>query len=212
MIACSFSCSSRSPSDWAGSFVAGVGNSSTNSVRDWRQPGIQGQNAQQFSASAAPPYHAELDPPATSYTHATSPVHSTDVVPGLGHAYEAPVVDARFHREGIDYAYSHGSRGTPVAQRTTVPESSKYQPSNVNLFDYVINRGWYICYPAASVMLGGMRNQGLSERVPQLVTRNTGGPGTDRTRMTSKPFYTKVQNVPRYSTLPQNYDTTSINT
>lgn len=191
--------------------MAGIGNSATNPVQDWRQPGVQGINAETLSRKTAPPYHATLEPPATSYVDTDTPLKSQQPALASRPTQNASLVDSRFHREGLVYSYSHGSRPSGIPQQAQAPQTSKYQPTNTNLFDYVTNLGWYICYPAASVMLGGLHNLGLSERVPQLVTRNTGGPGTDRTRMLGKPQYTKVQNVPRYSTLPQNYNTTSAN-
>jgi hypothetical protein len=85
--------------------------------------------------------------------------------------------------------------------------SSFFQNTLVQLHDWQTNDGWYICYPAASVMFGSQHNTGLSFRTPQLQTQITGGPWP--ARMTPRNRYTRVQNVPRYNATPRHYNTKS---
>lgn len=121
------------------------------------------------------------------------------------------LVQRAFPRDGILYSYSYGLLPDVPPQEYEPVQSSKFQPNRVTLSDWIINVGWYICYPAATVMLGGKHNLGLTERTPQLDTRTSGGPGTPGMVSNRRPRYTKTQQVPRYPTNPLKYRTESAN-
>lgn len=100
------------------------------------------------------------------------------------------------------------SRKDPLPQQYKPVTSSAFQQWLMGpQVDYSLNDDWYIAYPAATVMLGGQHNLAWSERVPQLATRTTGGPGPGA--MLPSPRFKSVQQVPRYSTMPPMYPTAS---
>lgn len=109
----------------------------------------------------------------------------------------------------MENVYVYGGESQEVRALPEPPRSSAFQQTLVRLWPWMINHDWYIAYPAATVMNGGKRNLGLSERTPQLDTRITGGPGPQR--MLTRPQYRKVQDVPRYETAPATYKTKGAN-
>lgn len=149
-----------------------------------------------------------INPPSTHYAGVVSPLTSNAARDfTYSDPRNAPIVNRVERKDGIENHYVYGGESQPVPQRYDSPYSSKFQQTLIRLWPWSINRKWYIAYPAASVMNGGLRNQGLSERTPQLQTRTVGGPGT--AQMLPRPAFRRVQNVPRYSTAPQMYQTTS---
>jgi len=153
--------------------------------------------------------YGELEPPATQYVTSDTPLKSVDVVPSTPTSESnASVVKRALRTVGLRFLGGVQHREAPVPQMYDSPYSSKFNEILIGPhLSAQFNDKWYIAYPAASVMNGGLRNLGLSERVPQIVTRASGGPGP--ATMLPAPKFTRVQNVPRYSTLPQQYPTSS---
>lgn len=171
---------------------------------------LAGQPASGQEASAVyDGFYGQMPIPATAYALSDTPLRSLDDQPSVVTvASNASVVDRHNRRKGLDYTGGRLSRKAGTPQMLDPVFSSQYQPwlfgPQVN---FVINEGWYIAYPAASVMFGGLRNQGLSTKVSQLPTRTTGGPGPGA--MSPAPRFKAVQTVPRYSTMPPMYNTQS---
>ena len=154
-------------------------------------------------------FYGSMPIPATAYATTESPLRSTEVQPSVRTvASNASVVQRANRRNGI---ISTGGR--QMYETTTPPvydpvDSSRFQEWLIGPHvNYVLNADLYIAYPAASVMLGGLRNQGLSQRIPQLPTRTSGGPGP--ATMLQAPRFKATQIVPRYSTMPPTYPTAS---
>lgn len=152
-------------------------------------------------------YYGEMPVPATQYVTSTARLASLDVQPTVRTvASNASVVDRHNRRNGLKYAGGRKSHRERTPQYNRPVFSSAYQNT---LFgpqvNYVINEKWYIAYPAATVMLGGMHNMAWSEKTPQLPTRISGGPGP--AAMQAAPRFKSVQTVPRYSTMPTMYNT-----
>lgn len=147
-------------------------------------------------------YASPVNPPATSYAGTSSPLHS---VSAKEYQYADPrnaaIVNRHFRKDGIESHYNYGGRPEEVRFIADPPRSSRFQQTLVRLWPWSINTKWYIAYPAATVMNGGARNQGLSERTPQITTRTSGGPGAFL--MGVRPQFTKVLQVPRAPTAPQ---------
>ena len=178
------------------------------SNRFQRIPEPGGEDAQQAS-SVYHEFYGELPTPATAYVTASTALRSIDVTPAIiTTAANASVVQRANHRDGL---IATGGRQSyeEITQRPIPPvESSKFQDWLIGpQVQYDINTGWYIAYPAATVMFGGMHNLALSERVPQLPTRISGGPGPGTMRQA--PRFKAVQTVPRYSTMPPHYPTST---
>lgn len=164
------------------------------------------------NTSANPGQNADPVPPATTtYTSTVSALRSPyRPEDGASNRRRSAVVDRTPRRNGLLYNYAHGPeaspRGLPM-RATGQAESTVFQPIINRLFGWIINTEWYICYPAATVMNGGQHNLGWSERTPQLPTKVTGG--ATNSRMTQRPQYKGVQNIPRASRLPMVYNTKS---
>lgn len=151
--------------------------------------------------------------PATSYATTRTPM-SAPYRPeqGVQNRTRSASVSRKPRMNGLDFDYVHGDTNmggnVRVAMKATGQvESTVYQPVMRNLWDWCLNRKWYICYPAATVMNGGKHNLALSIRVDQLKTTKTGGPG--KARMAGKPAFVKVQDIRRYSSIPATYQTKS---
>lgn len=183
------------------------------SIAYQRIPAPAGETPEQASTvyrDGAAPY-PEMPVPATAYVTSSTRLRSTDEVPPspVPQWTNAAFVSRGNRRNG--YLATAGSRirraVTPQVYES--PDSSKFQPDLVGpQVDYVLNACLYRAgYPAASVMNGGLRNQALSTRVDQLVTRTSGGPGA--ATMLPAPRFRKVQTIPRYATMPQQYPTQS---
>lgn len=152
------------------------------------------------------PYPAPVNPPATSYANVRSPLFTVTAKNSeYSDARNAPIVNRKPRKDGIVNDYVYGGSPQEVRALPTPPKSSAFQQTLVRLWPWSINLKWYIAYPAATVMNGGARNLGLSERTPQIQTRTSGGPGAFL--MGARPSFTRVQSVPRYSTAPATYDT-----
>jgi len=153
--------------------------------------------------------YGELETPATHYVTSDAPLKSVDVVPSVQtRESNASVVQRALRTVGLHFLGGIQHREAPVPQMYDSPYSSKFNQILIGPhLSAQFNDAWYIAYPAASVMNGGLHNLGLSERVPQIVTRASGGPGP--ATMLPAPKFTRVQNVPRYSTMPQQYPTSS---
>ena len=152
-------------------------------------------------------YGGDLPAPVTSYASAapTTPMQSGLQVPATTVVNKSAVVQRFERRGGHRFFYSHGAVPMPPAlPRPGVGvggvESSLFQPYNVNLFDWMINASWF------EAGYNG-HNLGLSTRVSQLETNNTGGPG--KSRSTARPLLTRVQTVERARVLVRTYQTRS---
>jgi hypothetical protein len=152
-------------------------------------------------------FYGEMPMPATAYVNSTARLQSLDVTPSVRTvASNASVVDRHNDLDGMVFT---GGRQSRVARRPQWQQpvySSAYQRHLIGpLVNYILNNKWYIAYPAATVMLGGQHNMAWSEKVPQIPTRVSGGPGPGA--MLPAPRFKSVQTVPRYSTMPTMYNT-----
>lgn len=173
-----------------------------------RVPTPGGENAQQAS-TVYEHFYGEMPIPATAFVTSATALRSIDTQPSVRTvASNASVVQRANRRDGMV------ATGGRQMYETTLPpvyepvDSSKFQDWLMGPhINYILNKCWYIAYPAASVMLGGLRNQALSQRIPQLPTRTSGGPGP--ATMRQAPRFKATQTVPRYSTMPPKYNTAS---
>jgi hypothetical protein len=170
------------------------------------RPNVTAQNPEE-SVGVYEGFYGELPMPATAYVYSATRLKSADVVPSVKTvASNASVVDRHDRLDGI---ISTGGRQSRVARRPQWQQpvySSAFQRHLIGpLVNYILNDKWYIAYPAATVMLGGQHNLKWSEKVPQLPTRVSGGPGP--AAMMAAPRFKSVQTVPRYSTMPTMYNT-----
>ena len=173
-----------------------------------RIPSPAGETAQEASAYYDQ-FYGSMPIPATAFVMSSTPLRSTDVQPSVRTvASNASVVQRANRRHGMISVGGYQSRKEPTPQIYDNVDSSKFQQYLLGpQVDYSQNNNWYIAYPAATVMLGGQHNMAWSERVPQLPTRTTGGPGPGA--MLPAPRFKAVQTVPRYSTMPPMYNTAS---
>lgn len=173
-----------------------------------RIPEPGGANAQE-QASVYNAAYGKLPIPATMYAMTDTPLRSVDIQPSVRTAMSnASVVQRNNRRNGMVATGGRQVYETTVPQMYVSPYSSKFQDWLMGpQVNYYQNDCWYIAYPAATVMFGGMHNLALSERVPQLPTRTTGGPGP--ASMRQSPRFKAVQTVPRYSTMPPTFPTAS---
>jgi len=122
-------------------------------------------------------------------------------------ASNASVVDRHDRMNGMVFTGGRQNYRTRTPQQNLPVRSSFFQAHLMGPHvNFIQNNRWYIAYPAATVMLGGMHNMAWSEKVPQLPTRASGGPGP--AAMQAAPRFKSVQTVPRYSTMPTMYNTT----
>lgn len=154
-------------------------------------------------------FYGSMPMPATQFATTVTALTSLDVVPSVRTiASNASVVDRHWRRNGIVYTAGRQSARVKQPQQNKPVTSSHFQQWLIGpQVDYILDNDWYIAYPAATVMFGGDRNLALSTRVDQLPTRTTGGPGP--AAMGPAPRFKKVQQVPRYSTIPAQYPTQS---
>lgn len=173
-----------------------------------RIPQPQGMDAQE-AASVYEGFYGDMPVPAPAFVPSTTRLHSIDMPPSVRTvASNASVVDRHWRQNGIDYTGGRQSYPQETPQINKPVLSSGYQNWLIGpQVNYVLNDCWYIAYPAATVMLGGMHNLALSEKVPQLPTRTTGGPGP--AAMLPSPRFKSTQTIPRYSTMPSMYNTQS---
>jgi hypothetical protein len=154
-------------------------------------------------------FYGDMPVPATQYATTVTALASLEVPPSVRTAQSnASIVNRADKRDGLTATGGMQMYQTITPQVMDPPDSSKFQSFLIGPHvNYIQNSKWYIAYPAASVMLGGLHNLALSERVPQLPTRTSGGPGPGTMRQA--PRFKAVQTVPRYSTMPQQYPTAS---
>lgn len=154
-------------------------------------------------------FYGEMPIPAPQFVSATDSLRSQNTPPSVRTiASNASVVDRRDRRNGIDYTAGRQSRRDAGPQMYNPVRSSAWQQHLIGpIVNYILNDDWYIAYPAATISFGTMRNLGLSEKVAQLPTRTSGGPGP--AAMLAAPHFKSVQTVPRYSTMPSMYNTQS---
>lgn len=152
-------------------------------------------------------FYGDMPVPATAYATSVARLQSLDTQPSVRTvASNASVVDRHDRRNGLDFTAGRKSYITSKPQWNNPVYSSLFQKHLIGpLVNYVINKDWYIAYPAATVMLGGQHNMAWSEKTPQLPTRMSGGPGP--ASMAAAPRFKSVQTVPRYSTMPTMYNT-----
>lgn len=156
--------------------------------------------------------YGEMPIPATQYVTSSATLHSTDKMPSIRtSASNASVVDRHDRRNGIVYTAGRQAYVGWTPEYNKPVYSSEFQKWLIGPHpNYVLYACLYRAgYPAATISFGTMRNLALSEETPQLVTRTTGGPGP--ASMTAAPRFKAVQSVPRYSTMPPMYPTSSIN-
>jgi len=163
----------------------------------------------EMQSSVYDPQYGQMPVPATQFANVVSSLKSLETQPSVRTtAANASVVDRHDRRNGMISVGGRQSRKERLPQQNRPVTSSEFQRylmgPHVN---YDLNDCWYIAYPAATVMFGGMHNLALSERVPQLSTRTSGGPGP--AAMLPSPRFKAVQQVPRYSTMPPVYPTAS---
>jgi hypothetical protein len=157
-------------------------------------------------------FYGDMPVPATAYVSSTARLASVDVTPSVKTvASNASVVDRHNVLNGMVFTGGKQSRTARRPQYNLPVFSSQYQKHLIGpIVNFIQNDKWYIAYPAASVMLGGMHNLAWSEKVPQLPTRTSGGPGP--AAMRAMPRFKSVQTVPRYSTMPTMYNTAPTDT
>ena len=173
------------------------------------RPNIDRGTTPEEASSVYQGFYGEMPVPATAYAQNASRLQSVDVPPSLRTvASNASVVDRHNRRDGIVSTGGRQQYRTKDPQWNNPVFSSIFQRHLIGpQVDYTINTKWYIAYPAATVMLGGQHNMAWSEKVPQIPTRTSGGPGPGA--MLPAPRFKSVQTVPRYSTMPTMYNTES---
>lgn len=171
-------------------------------------PSPGGENAQQAS-SVYHDFYGELPMPATAYATSKTSLHSLEVVPSvLSDVHSSAIVHRANDRQGMRSTGGRQSYETGTPQLNNPVPSSKFQDWLMGpQVNYSQNDNWYIAFPAATISLGTNRNLAWSERVPQVPTRTSGGPGPGSMRQA--PRFKAVQTVPRYSTMPPKYPTAS---
>lgn len=146
-------------------------------------------------------WEGDVPKPVTTYAAARSIATATRLsVPASTNRVGSSVVSRRDRRNGNRFFYAHGGVMMPLAGPKPPNNgvwSSAYQRILVHLFDWSTNDRWYEGgYP---------RNLGYTFRGLQPVTNATGGPTA--AAMQQAPVFKRVQQVPRYSTVPKVYAT-----
>ena len=147
--------------------------------------------------------------PATAYATSSTALQSLDTPPSIKTTMaNASIVQRANMRQGMIATGGRQSYEERLPDPGQMVRVSAFQDWLMGpQVNYYQNTRWYIAYPAATVMTGGMHNLALSERVPQLPTRTSGGPGPGTMRQA--PRFKAVQTTPRYSTMPPTYPTSS---
>lgn len=168
-----------------------------------------GKESSQQQAASLAPFYGEMPMPATAYVTSVTRLQSLDVEPSVRtRASNASVVEREWRMNGMRFVGGRQSRKDRLPQMDNPVESSRFQNWLIGpQVNFVANDDWYIAYPAATISLGTRRNLAWSEKVPQLPTRTSGGPGV--ATMLPAPRFKSVQTVPRYSTMPTMYNTES---
>jgi len=167
------------------------------------QPG--GESAQQASSYLGD-FYGEMPIPDSAYVTSVTRMQSVEPPSVATVASKASVVDRGNRLNGIRFTAGRQSRAARNPQRYKPVPSSVFQQWLLGpKVNYIQNDDWYIAFPAATISFGTMRNLAWSEKVPQLPTRTSGGPGP--AAMMPAPRFKSVQTVPRYSTMPTMYNT-----
>lgn len=174
------------------------------------RPNVTAENPEE-SVGVYEGFYGQLPVPATAYASSKTPLNSREFSPTVRTvASNASVVDRHNDLDGMIFTGGRESRPAFHPQINNPVLSSLFQRHLIGpIVNYILNYKWYIAYPAATVMLGGMHNMAWSEKTPQLPTRATGGPGP--ASMAAAPRFKSVQTVPRYSTMPTMYNTAPVN-
>lgn len=166
----------------------------------WRRSGGVGMPTGKRAGLVS--YEGDLPSPVTSYAsnQRTSPVTSVNIVPATNAWTASSVVNRIPRRKGLRYSYGYGTVDMPAPYPSggnRGVNSSSFQRYNSQLTAYSQNDAWFEAgYPS---------NLGLTFKVPQLQTQKTGGSGPGQ--MASRPLFTRVQRVRRYTTLTPQYKT-----
>ena len=171
--------------------------------------GLSGSRAPDDPPAGQVAYRGDLVPPTRSYaaTLRDTAIGSHLRVPAATAWTGSPMVHRMPRRDGLRFFFGHGGEETPTPQTRPggndgLVQSSAFQRVKIRLTDFILYDGLFSAgYP---------RNLGLSFRVPAIATQKTGGPTT--ARMNTKPAFTRVQTVGRYSTVPASYATRSART
>lgn len=151
-------------------------------------------------------YHGDLTPPTSTYAAsiATSSVGRRINIAGSTLADGAPVVHRRPRRgkRGLYHFVFRGGRAmkppVPGAPAYGSVINSVWQRFQAVMIPWQINPSWHEAgYPGI--------NLGLSQRAYQPQPSPTGGPGS--AQMQPRPFFDKVQRVPRARATIRFYDT-----
>lgn len=169
-------------------------------------------------------YNAEPAIPATMYAAAPSHLRSNYGMPSVSAYWMGAFVNRRPVMDGIEQTWIYGATDTrQVAPSTPSTKgglngrvnSTDFQGTTVQLRGYGTNRLWYIAWSGtgSGIFKNGnpTRETYPSERVDQLDTRTSGGPGSVGMVMQPKPRFTRVQRIQKYNTTPKYYATTSNN-
>jgi len=153
-------------------------------------------------------FEGDLISPNTSYLRAVdqTAIGSRGFATAASTAWtRSPVVNRRNRQQGLIYNYLFGA----VRQATRLPypgeadgmvRSSSFQQDFIQgVRGWTTNLGWF--------QGGYPRNLGWTFRTQQIRTNPTGGPTPSR--MGQAPVFTRVQTVPRYSTVPPAFQTVS---
>ena len=146
--------------------------------------------------------------PATQYATSVSSLQDLNIEPSVKTDFaNASLVDRRNRMNGYHPTAGRQSYVGWTPQMNKPVPSSQFQKWLIGpQINYILNACLFRAgFPAATISLGTDRNMGLSERVPQIPTRISGGPGP--ATMLPAPRFKKVQQVPRYSTFPCMYPT-----
>ncbi len=166
-------------------------------------------------------YNAQVEPPATSYATAQTPLSTRLARPVVGPKTDAPYVSRKPRLKGLLFNWSWG--GIDMGKFTiSTPgvdggglnghvRSTRFQPTLVQLHNWQLNRNWYIAWNGTGAGMFGFqrpeRYQYPSFRVPQINTSVTGGPGPVQMRMNQSPRFTRVQAIRKYTAQPSYYNT-----
>lgn len=174
----------------------------------------------QRAADSLSVYNADMEPPATSYATAKSPLSSRLARPVVGPKVNAPFVSRKERMNGLRFNWSWGgvNMGEQVSSLPGVSaglnglvRSTAFQTILVRLHDWQTNDKWYIAWngTGAGMFMHSKpeRYSYPSFRVSQINTSLTGGPGPKTMRMAPRPRFTSVQAIRKYTAQPSYYNT-----
>lgn len=166
-------------------------------------------------------YNAEPTRPATTFVTSTAPGFSRYAPPTVQPKVRAFFKDSHWRLDGIVNSWSWGSTDQGM-HTASLPygggmdgtvRSTQFQRALVQLHDWSQNLKWYIAWngSGSGMFMGSnpIRYEYPSFRVPQINTRTSGGPGPVGMHMQTKPQFTAVQRVQKYTVQQRYYRTTS---